>query len=257
LTKLAVAVTCVSLLCACAAAAEIAQNGTLRVAVSAKLSPKRLPREGAAPIAVSLGWQVTTTDGSAPPKLKKLRIAINRNGHFDIAGLPLCDVGRIQPGSSAHALAACRPALVGRGSFTASIALEGQVPYETHGRLLVFNGRLHGRPVLFGHIYAALPFANSFVIVFEFKKLARGPYGTVLTATLPRTLSAWGNLTGIDMTLSRHFTVRGSRHSYISAGCHAPKGVGVAPFNLARADFTFSDGRSLGTTVGGSCRVRG
>lgn len=237
--------------------AEVVQKGTLRVAVSASLSPQRLPREGAAPIAVSLGWKVATTDGSSPPKLSNLRIAINRNGHFDFTGMPLCKVAKIQPGSSAHALAACRPALVGRGTFTASITLPGQVPYDTRGRLLVFNGRLHGRPVLLGHIYSARPFANSFVIQFAVGKIAHGTYGTTLNATLPRALSAWGNLTGIQMKLSRRFSFRGAPHSYVSAGCHTPKGIGVASFRLAHASFSFSDGTALGATVGGSCRVRG
>jgi hypothetical protein len=239
------------------AAGAVVQEGTLRVTVNAGLSPKRLPRNGEAPIAVSVGWRVATTDGSAPPKLKRLGIAINRNGHFDFAGMPVCREARIQPGSSAHALSACRKALVGRGRYSATVSLQGQAPYEVKGRLLVFNSLLHGRPVLLGHIYSSRPFANSFVIVFAVGEHAHGTYGTTLDATLPRALSAWGNLTGIQMTLSRRFSFKGKRHSYVSAGCHTPKGVPAASFKLARTTFSFTDGRALGTTVGGECRARG
>ena len=239
------------------AQAEITQKGVVRLTVSSKISPKALPRKGAAPISVSIGWNVATTDGSAPPKLHKLRIAINRAGHFNPTGLPVCKESKIQPGSTAHALSACRSALVGKGSFNATVALAGQEPYDTSGRMVVFNSTLHHQPVLLGHIYSSRPFANSFVIVFKLKRIKHGTYGTAMTATLPGSLSAWGNLTGIDMKLSRRFHYKGKARSYISAGCPAPKGIRVASFRLAQTTFSFSGGAALGSTVLGTCRARG
>ena len=111
---------------ALSAQAEIAQKGNLRVSVSGKLAPKKLPRKGTAPIAVSVGGEISTTDASLPPQLKTLRIELNRNGRLDYTGLPTCKYGRIQPGSSSRALANCRSALVGKGSFTANITLADQ-----------------------------------------------------------------------------------------------------------------------------------
>jgi hypothetical protein len=251
------ALICLSLLSGALAQAEITQEGSLRLALGGKLSPNRLPRQGEAPIAVSVKWDITTTDGSEVPKLKKLAIEINRNGHFDYAGLPVCDESKIQPASSARALAACRSSLVGQGSFAASVTLSGQIPYASGGRLLVFNGKRGGKPVLFGQIYAPHPFPTSFVIVFKVQKKTKGTYGTTLSATLPKALSAWGSLTAIEMTLSRDFNVGGKPHSYVSAGCPTPKGIGAASFQLARTVFSFTDGRSLDATVGGTCKVRG
>jgi DNA-binding beta-propeller fold protein YncE len=235
---------------------QITQKGPLRLSATGRLSPRRLPRKETAPIAVAVGWKLATVDGSAVPQLKRLRIEINRHGRFDYAGLPTCPYGRIQTASSSRALAACRSALVGRGSFTADIALEGQEPYATQGGLLVFNGRRHGKPVLFGQIYSSHPFATSFVIVFTVQKLARGAYGTALSASLPKALSAWGNLTGIEMQLSRRYGYRGARHSYISAACPAPNGFGKALFPLARASFGFADGTKLDSTLPGTCEAR-
>jgi hypothetical protein len=250
------ALTCLTLLGGALAQAEIIQEGSLRLALDGKLSPNRLPRQGEAPIAVSVKWDITTTDGSEVPKLKKLAIEINRNGRFDYAGLPLCEERKIQPASTSRALAACRSSLVGQGSFAASVTLSGQIPYASGGRLLVFNGKRGGKPVLFGQIYAPHPFPTSFVIVFKVLKKA-GTYGTTLNATLPKSLSAWGSLTAIEMTLSRDFNVGGKPHSYVSAGCPTPKGIGAASFQLARTVFSFTDGRSLDATVGGTCKVRG
>lgn len=239
------------------AGAEIVQKGKVRVAVSGRFSPQRLPRSGTAPIAVSVGGDITTTDKSAPPKLKTLTIELNRNGRLDTAGLPVCPYHSIQPASSTRALAACRPALVGRGSFKAEISLAGQEPYATKGTLLAFNGRRAGRPVLFGQIYAPRPFATSFVIVFAIKKGGKGSYGTTLSAYLPSSLRSWGNLTGIELRLSRTYVSGGRRHSYISAGCPAPKSLPGAPFPFARTSFGFQGGPTLSSVLIRTCQARG
>jgi len=239
------------------AGAEIAQKGTLRVTVDGKLSPKRLPRTGLAPIAISVGGKISTTDNSLPPQLKALRIELNRHGRLDTKGIPDCVYDRIQPGSSSHALGPCRSSLVGKGSFTANITLAGQEPYPTKGKLLVFNSAQHGKPVLYGHIYSARPFATSFVIVFKIRKLGHGTYGTSLQAPLPRAMEAWGRLTGLQMTLSRRYSYKGQRHSYISSGCPAPKGFGAAIFPLARTSFEFAGGKKLTASFTGTCKLRG
>jgi DNA-binding beta-propeller fold protein YncE len=235
----------------------IAQKGNLRVTVNGKLSPKRLPRSTVAPIAVSVGGRIATTDASLPPQLKTLRIELNRHGRIDTAGLPTCQYSAIQPGSSSRALAGCRPALVGKGSFTANITLAGQEPYPTKGRLLVFNSLRGGKPILFGHIYSAKPFATSFVIVFKIQRLGRGTFGTALNAPLPKAMDAWGRLTGLQMTLSRRYSHRGARHSFISSGCPAPKGFPGAVFPLARTSFAFAGGKKLTSVFTDTCKVRG
>jgi hypothetical protein len=237
--------------------AEVAQKGTLRVNVSGKLSPQKLPRTGAAPIEVSVGGQISTTDKSPPPRLQTLEIELNRGGKIDYTGLPLCPYGAIQTASSQRALSACKAALVGKGSFEAEITLAGQAPYAIEGKLLAFNGKSKGKPVLFAQIYASHPFATSFVIVFSISKLAKGTYGTALKAQLPKALSTWGKLTGIDLNLSRHYTYEGRPHSYLSAGCPAPKGVSRASFAFARASFGFEGGKVLRSTLNRSCRAGG
>ncbi len=238
------------------AQAEVSQKDTVRVTVTGTLAPQALPRSGAAPVAVSVGGEIATTDQSAPPQLKSLRIEVNRNGRLDATGLPTCSYSSIQPASSARALSACRSSLVGQGRFSANIVLSGQDPYPTKGRLLVFNGRSHGKPVLLGQIYAPRPFATSFVFVFAIRHIAKGPYGTALEASLPRALGNWGYVTGIEMRLSRRYSYRGQRHSYISAGCPAPAGFTKVAFPLARTSFSFSGGVKLSSTLTRSCRVR-
>jgi hypothetical protein len=256
LAKLALALALLATLGAGLARAETQIIGNLVVSVSAELSPSKLPREGRAPVAVSLAWKVATVDGTEPPTLKKLQIEINRNGILDPTGLPVCPYEKIQPASTTRALKECRSSLVGKGSFAALVGLEGQESYVASGKMVVFNSERGGKPVLYGQIYSGYPFAHSFVIVFKVDKHRDGAYGTALTATLPTTLRAWGNLTEIEMRLSRRFGYKGRPRSFLSAACPTPKGVSTASFRLARTSFAFVGGTTVSSTLTDDCRVR-
>lgn len=245
-----------ALLVAATAQAEVVQRGDLRVTVGAELSPRRLPRVGTAPIAVTVGGQVDTTDGELPPRLETLRIELNRHGRLETAGLPRCRESQIRTASTARALATCRAALVGQGDFAVDVVLGTQEPYPSKGRLLVFNGTYKGRPALLGQIYSTRPFANSFVIPFTIGRLSGGAFGTVLTAKLPPALVKWGYLTSLNMRLGRSYVHEGRRHSLLSSGCPAPAGFPGATFALARTSFGFSNQR-VDATVTRSCKVRG
>jgi hypothetical protein len=238
------------------ARAEVEQKGNLRVTVSGGLSPHTLPSSGTAPVAVTVGGKISTTDGTEPPQLRKLTIEINRHGRLDASGLPTCQASAIRTASNGRALGICGPSLLGEGRYFGTLTLPGATPYAIKGKLLVFNGIEHGRPVLLGHVFSPHPFATSFVITFGIKG-GKGTYGTVLTANLKQALGTQRNLTGIEMTLDRRYSYKGARRSYVSAGCPAPKGVNVVGYSLARTTFGFADGRTLTTTLNRSCRARG
>lgn len=256
LAKLVLTGALVAAIWASFAQAETRIVGNLVSSVSAKLSPKRLPREGGAPIAVSIAWKIATTNGAEPPTLKKLQIEINRNGILDPTGLPTCPIAKIQPASTSRALENCRSSLVGDGSFAALVGLEGQESYVARGRMVVFNSRRGGKPVLYGQIYSDYPFANSFVVVFKVDKHEHGAYGTTLTATLPPSLRSWGNLTEIEIRLSRKYSYKGEQRSFLTAACPTPKGFGSAPFRLARTIFLFTGGMKISSTLTDNCKVR-
>lgn len=239
------------------ARAETEQKGTLRVTVEGKLSPRKLPRTGAAPIAVTVGGRIATADGATPPQLRTLRIELNRHGRLDTRGLPRCRPAQIHPASTKRALRACRSALVGRGTFTVDVVLAGQEPYPTEGRLLVFNGLYKGRRALLGQIYSPRPFSTSFFVPFEIGRGKGGRYGAALTASFPRALGSWGHITGIQMRLGRRYRYLGRPRSLLSAGCPAPKGFPGAVFTLARTTFGFAGGTKLVSTLTRDCKVRG
>jgi hypothetical protein len=238
------------------ARAEVSQKDGVRVSFEGRLIPHSLPRSGTAPVRVSVGAKIAATNGTTPPQLRRISIAINRHGRFDPQGLPLCSLRQIQPSTTADALRACRRSLVGEGSFSAKVLLPEQAPFPSEGKVIAFNGTFHGAPAILAHVYGTSPIPTSYTIPFAIGA-ARGTFGTVLSASLPQVTSEWGYVTGLSMTLGRSFAFHGRRRSYLSASCPAPPGFRGALFPLARASFTFGGRGTLTSILNRSCGVRG
>lgn len=251
-----VAIALAALLLTSLAAAEVVQRGHLRVSFEGSLAPQTLPRHGSAPIRVAVAAKISSSDDGRPPQLRKIAIAINRYGRIETRGLPACTVDDIQPSTTEKALEACRSSLVGKGSFSAKVLLPEQAPFPSDGKVFAFNGTYNHRPAILAHIYGTNPTPTSITLPFLIGK-AKGTFGTVLTASLPRVTSKWGYVTGLQMNLQRRFSVNGRARSYISAGCPAPKALPGAVFPFAKATFSFSTGEHLSQTLERSCRARG
>jgi hypothetical protein len=236
--------------------AEIKQQGNLRVSFSGQLSPHALPRTGEAPVHASVGTKITTTNGAEPLQLRQIQIAINRNGHFDPTGLPVCPLEEIQPSTTQNALAACRSSLIGEGLFEAKVLLSQQSPFPSQGKVYAFNSTLGGHPAILAHVYGTKPVPTSFTLPFILHK-SKGTFGTTLVASLPEVTGNSAYVTGISLKLFRRFTYKGKPHSYISAGCPAPKGSSLASFSFARASLSFKGGRRMSETLVRSCGVGG
>jgi hypothetical protein len=246
-----------ALLCLGAVArAEVVQKDHLRVSLQGTLSPHSLPRSANAPIRVSVAAQIASTDGKTPPPLREISIAINRYGHLDATGLPVCRLEEIQPATNDDALAVCRRSLVGEGSFSAKVLLTGQAPFPSEGKVYAFNGELNGKPAILAHVYGTQPAPTSFTLAFVISR-ATGTFGTTLTASLPRVTSDSGYVTGLSLSLGKTFSYRGQKHFYLSASCPAPKGFPGANFPLARTSMSFANGRTLQGTLSRTCRVKG
>jgi hypothetical protein len=238
------------------AQAEISQKGNLRVSFEGDISPRNLPRTESAPIAVAMLGKITTTDGAAPPALRTFQIFLNKAGHLDAKGIPVCTLNQIQPATTSAARRACGPSLVGSGSFSANVAIPEQSPFPSQGQLLAFNGTQKGKPVIFAHIYGTEPVPTSFTLALKISR-AKGTYGTVLIGSLPEVATNIAFVTGIALKLDRTFMEKGRKRGYVSAACPAPKGFTAASFPLAKASFAFADGRVLGSVLNRSCRTRG
>lgn len=237
------------------AAAVVVQAEGVRITVLSQIMPVKLPRSEPAPIAVFVAGHLATPGGTIPPQLQRLDIEVNRHGVLRSRGLPVCHPRQVQATSTERALANCGEALVGSGQFWAHIILPEQVPYPTQGRLLIFNGRRQGKPVLLAQIYTSNPFDSSFLVEFSIRRISRGPYGTELSAAFPEALGEWGYVDRIKLTLRRKYRYLGQELSYFNAACPAPKPAKRASFPLAHVTFFFAEAEKIGATVNKSCGV--
>jgi hypothetical protein len=253
--RTAAAFLALALITSASASAEVTQEGNLRVSFTGGIAPGALPRHGTAPVEVEFGGEIKTIDGQAPPQLRTISLAINRNGKLDFRGIPACRYHQIHPASTREAIATCPRSVIGEGSFNARVLLPEQSPFPSSGKVTAFNGTFHGRRVIFAHVYGTSPLPQSQVLVFEVGRTS-GTYRTTLTADLPQVAAEWGYVSGISLTLGKLLKQSGKARSFVSAGCPAPTGFRGAVFPFARASFGFEDGRTLGVTMTRSCRVR-
>lgn len=253
--RAAAAVAVLTLFACASAPAVTVQSEGLRITALAQVKPYKLPRKTPAPIAVFVAGHLQSAKGGIPPQLQRLVIEVNRHGLLQSKGLPVCEVSRIQPASTERALSQCGDALIGSGQFWANIVLPDQGAYRTQGRLLIFNGRQGGKPVILTHIFTSHPFNSSFVIPFAIKRIRKGTYGTELSASLPEALGDWGYLDRIKLTLKRKYTHKGKQLSYFNSACPAPGRAKRTSFPLALATFYFAQRAPLAATVQKTCGV--
>jgi hypothetical protein len=253
---LLVALVVVVLLTVAGAAAEVVQVRGLRVAFHASFTPGALPRDREKPVSLHLSASITTASGARPPQLRRVVVAVNRQGRLFTRGLPVCSAPLLQSTTTRDALGHCRPALVGTGTFGAELAVTGSSPVPSRGRLLAFNGNSGGRPLFLLHFYASSPVQETLVIPFRVsKEEGGGELSTVLSGRIPQLAGGQAYVTDIRLRLGRRFAYRGHPESLLSASCAAPAGFRSAIFDLARGRFDFANGQRLTTTLTGRCRV--
>jgi hypothetical protein len=234
--------------------AEVEQRENLRVTFDAGFTPRSLPRDRPAPVTVEIEGKIATTDGTHPPALRWLEIELHRSGLVFNKGLPICSAPILQSTSTEAALARCRPALVGRGSFRADVQLGREI--LATGTMLAFNSRQKGKSSLLLHFFAGVPVRFTLVVPLTIGNRQEGQFGTVLRARIPRLGGGLGSITQIQLAIARRYSFRGERRSYVSAACGAPAGLQGAVFPFARASFRFESHREIRTTLVRDCSVR-
>lgn len=234
---------------------ELVQESGLRLAFDARFSPHSLPRDRDVPVTVTMSGSVRTADGTRPPQLRKMSIAVNRYGKLSTQGLPVCALGRLEATSTDEALARCRSAQVGRGRFGANVDFP-EIDFPVEGRILAFNSRTGGRPAIALHIHGSNPVKATLVLPFRISHPERGRYGTLLATKIPKVAGDLGYVTDLSLSFSRRYQYKGEARSFVSARCAAPDGFPGALFTFARGTFTFANGQTLSTSLARDCLVR-
>lgn len=251
-----IALLCAVLLGGGLARGESKVEDGLRLSFDARFAPHSLPRDRDVPVRVDVSGAIRSVDGSRPPQLRRITIAVNRYGRMSTRGLPRCARGRLESTSSKVAMRRCGSALVGRGRFGANVEFPSVAPFPIEGRMLAFNGRAGGRRAVFLHIHGTNPVEATVVLTFRVRHPRRGRFGTVLTTKIPRLASDLGYVTDVALTFARRYRFRGERRSFINARCAAPSGFPGAIFSFAKGTFDFAGGKRVTTTVVRDCLVR-
>jgi hypothetical protein len=237
------------------AEAEHTQSGELIVSLNGGITPRKLPRDHLAPVAVRLQGGIRTAGALPLPRVKEVRLELAWRGALYTRGLAVCPRARLRNLDSRNAIATCGAALVGRGRLYARVFLPNQTPFGVHAHLLAFNGQTErGHPAVWVLAYSTHPPA-SFVLPFHVRHQP-GNFRTVLVTVVPRSVGPWPHFASFHITVSRRFSYRGQIHSYISASCPVPRRFTAGFLSLARATFDFAEGQRLRTETVRSCRAR-
>lgn len=235
---------------------EIFGGDGLFVSFGGGFTPRTLPRDRDVPVTVHLNTSFKTADGSRPPQLRRISLAVNRYGKISTKGLPTCPPALLESTDAQAALTRCSPSLVGRGNFAANVEFPNRAPFPVHGRMLAFNSRAHGKPAILLHIHGSNPVEVTVVLTFTITHPPRGKFGTVLSTRIPRLASDLGYVTDVSFVFDRRYRYRGKQHSFLSARCAAPSGFPGAIFSFTRGTFAFAGGRQIVTTLTRDCLVR-
>jgi hypothetical protein len=235
---------------------EFFQQDNIRIDFSGGFSPHTLPREAPAPVTIELDSSISSVDGSQPPALRNLEIALNSRGRLTTRGLPSCTTAVLQSTTTETALQRCRDALVGHGTFAAALdSTQAQIP--ARGKILAFNGSRGGRPEVLLHLYGSVPVQATFVLPLKIERRQKGQLGTVLATKIPVLAGGLGSITAVKLKIGRRYSSDGQRRSFLSASCSAPAGFELVPsFPFARGTFHFADGTRMVTPLNRECRVR-
>jgi hypothetical protein len=235
---------------------ELSGSDGLLVSFGGGFAPHSLPRDRDVPVTVTLDVGIKTADGSRPPQLRRISLAVNRYGRITTTGLPDCRPALLESTDPSTAMARCGGALVGHGTFEANVAFPNRAPFPVKGRMLAFNGVAHGKPAILLHIHGSNPVDVTVVLTFTIQHPKHGKFGTVLSTKIPRLASDLGYVTGVELVFNRRYTYRGRQLSFLSARCAAPSDLPGAIFSFTRGTFTFAESKPIVTTLTRDCYVR-
>ncbi len=234
-----------------AAKPTVVRGANLVLRINGGVAPKALPKGRMAPITLRASGRLASADGSHPPATRTVTVDFDKHGAINAKGAPTCRAGQLQSQDTRSAIAACRQAIVGRGTTSVEVALAESRPFMASGPLVLFNGGVRGGvTTIYIHAYVAVPAPTAIVIRVKVHRIHKGPYGTRAVARIPKIAGGSGSLTKFDFKIHRSFLYRGKRRSYLLARCANGR-------FLAHATLATDDGTRLSGSILRPCRQRG
>lgn len=214
---------------------------------SSGVTPKALSKTQYTPIAFTAAGSIATADNSQPPALKEVLLDA-QNSAVNVKGFPTCSSGELQARDTKAVEAACKSAIIGKGSTTVSVAFPEQAPIPAKSPLLVFNGGVKGGTTTFYiHAYLTQPITTAIVTTVKIKKAGSGLKSVT---TIPVIAGGAGSVKDFSLTIDKKYTYKGKKVSVLSAKCPSGK-------LQAHATGIFRDGTKLSADVLRVCTPKG
>jgi len=229
---------------AVAAPWEKSQVGDLVVEYNGGFSPKTISKKKPTPITFNVAAKIKSLDTVEPhpPALREFIIEGDKHASIDVKGIPVCKPGKIQSTDTKAAKRNCGPALIGSGKTDVEVKFPEQPAIIAHSELLAFNGGVKGGvTTLYIHAFLNAPVVAAVVTTVKIKKIHKGRYGLLSTASIPKIAGGSGSPIFFTLTLKK---------GIISATC--PDG-----HLNARGNAVFADGTKANGVVVRPCTGKG
>lgn len=214
-------------------------------------TPTALPKNVDAPIALWGRGSISTVSGEYPPVLETIEFEFDKHGSVDTTGLPKCTAAKLQATTVPQARKLCPGAIVGKGRGSAVVLFPEQAPIPVSSPITIFNGpRKNGDPTVYAHAYTTVPVATTFVVPITIETIHNGRYGYRVHARIPKIAGGSGHPLKGSLRVSRKWTFKGKKHSYVNARCADGRLQAVG-------EFGFKDGTRMKGTFLSPCQVRG
>ncbi len=205
---------------AVAAKDTVVRAGDLEVIIdgSSGVKPKALSKSKYTPIAFTAAGSIRSTNPSEPQPAPLKEVLIDaKNSAVNVKGYPACTSGRLQARDTKAVEAACKSAIIGKGTTTVSVKFPEQKPIPAKSPLLVFNGGVNGGTTTFYiHAYLTQPITTAIVTTVKIKKAGNGLKSVT---TIPKIANGAGSVTDFSLTIDKKFTYKGKKVSVLSAKC--------------------------------------
>jgi hypothetical protein len=187
--------------------------GSLELTLGGSIVPKALPRSAYAPVAIRVGGEVATTDGSYPSALREVEVNVEKNIKVDARDLPVCHVvleERVTGGF-------CPGSRVGGGRAHISIAFPEAAPLIVASPIEVFNGgESGGRTKLLVRAVIPIPVPSAIFAKLTIQRRGSGLHSII---AIPRIAGGDGSLLDFRLRLGRTYAYRGREVGYFEAKC--------------------------------------
>lgn len=243
-----------ALISLCASSASGLASGPVLIPIpsvvpifSSWVTPKRLSRVEATPIALDIRGQIKTVDGSQPPPMQELVLDLDRHIAIDAQGIPVCQGGQ-RDLRLPDLRSRCKEAIVGSGKLGVQFQFPEQPPILSKSELLVFNAGIHapGKLTLYAVANLTAPITTSFPMTIE---ITRHPDGNRVVIDVPTLANGAGSLTYLNVRLKRRFTRNGEAMSFLTGRC--PEGKLQSGTKALFVDGTISYGATVQNCIPG------